>query len=190
MSQASEHTISVADLLGMYGQGQFPMHHGDDLYLHDPDPRAVFLLDQLRPNARLVRFIRNNGYGITMNTAFESVMRACAERPDRWISEGMIQAYIALHHAGHALSVEVCQRGELIGGLYGVKVGRAFFGESMFSRKPNASKAAFHHVADHLRANGYTLFDTQYLNDHTRSLGAVEVPRKAFRAMLREALAD
>jgi len=174
----------------MYREGQFPMQHEDGLYLHDPDPRAIFPLERLRANARLERYFRSNGYSCTMDTGFETVMRACADRPDRWISEEMIQAYTALHRMGHALSVEVWQRGELIGGLYGVKVGRAFFGESMFSRKPNASKAAFYHMANHLRTNGYTLFDTQYLNDHTRSLGAVEVPRETFRGMLREALAD
>lgn len=181
-------TLTPQLLLSFYARGQFPMQHEDGLYLHDPDPRAIFPLEQLRPNARLRRYIRSNGYGCTMDTAFETVMRACADRPDRWISEEMVHAYTALHRMGHALSVEVWQFGELIGGLYGVKLGRAFFGESMFSRKPNASKAAFYHVVDHLRTNGHTLFDTQYLNDHTRSLGAVEVPRVVFRGMLRKAL--
>ncbi len=182
-------------LLSFYARGQFPMQHADGLYLHDPDPRAIFPIDDLKPNARLRRYTRNNGYGCTMDTAFEQVMRACADPGPRsgadtetWISEEMIQAYTALHTMGHALSVEVWQQDELIGGLYGVKIGRAFFGESMFSRKPNASKAAFHHVASHLRANGYTLLDTQYINDHTRSLGAVEVTREEFRKMLRAAL--
>lgn len=182
--------IPVVELLRIYRTGRFPMHHGDGLYLLDPDPRAIFPLHQLRPNARLSRYIRSNGYGCTMDTAFEAVMRACADRPERWISEGMVQAYTELHQQGHALSVEVWQHGVLVGGLYGVKLGRAFFGESMFSRKPNASKAAFYHLVDHLRDQGYALFDTQYLNAHTRSLGAVEVPRSVFRERLNAALMD
>lgn len=187
---AGDSVIPVGELRRIYRAGRFPMHHGDGLYLHDPDPRAIFPLDQLRPNTRLSRYIRSNGYGCTMDTAFEAVMRACADRPERWISEGMVQAYVDLHQQGHALSVEVWQQGILVGGLYGVKLGRAFFGESMFSRKPNASKAAFYHLVDHLREHGYDLFDTQYLNAHTRSLGAVEVPRSVFRQRLYAALED
>lgn len=183
--------LSPALLMEAYAQGAFPMAgRNGKIGWYSPDPRAIFRLEGLRPNARLLRYLRNNGYSCTTDTAFEAVMRACADRPGRWISEEMVRAYTALHRMGHALGVEVWQPGELIGGLYGVKLGRAFFGESMFSRKPNASKAAFYHVADHLRANGYTLFDTQYINDHTRSLGAVEVPREAFKGMLREALED
>ncbi len=175
-------------LLSFYARGQFPMDHDDGLYLHDPDPRAIFPLQDLRPNARLLRSVRSRGYTCTMDTAFEQVMRACADRPERWINEDMVRAYTGLHIMGHALSVEVWQHGELAGGLYGVRLGRAFFGESMFNRATNASKAAFYHLADHLRANAYTLFDTQYLNDHTRSLGAVEVSREEFRRLLVEAL--
>jgi len=101
----------------------------------------------------------------------------------------MNAAYGALHVQGRAHSVEVWQADALVGGLYGVSVGAAFFGESMFSRVPNASKAAFHHLAEHLRQQGFTLFDSQYINDHTASLGAIEVPRAIFRTMLAQALA-
>jgi len=177
-------------LLDLYARGLFPMDHDDGLYVHDPDPRAIFPLEELHPNARLRRYIRSNGYTCTMDTSFVEVMRACADRPERWINEEMIDVYTALHQRGHATSVEVWQQGGLIGGLYGVKLGRAFFGESMFSRKPNASKAAFYHMAGHLRTHGFTLFDTQYINDHTRSLGAIEVPRAEFRRMLAGALGD
>ena len=172
----------------LYTRGMFPMAHDGALYVHDPDPRAIFPLLPLRPNARSRRYFRSHGYTCTMHTAFAEVMRACADRPDQWISEEMVEAYTALHRMGHATSVEVWQEGDLVGGLYGVKLGRAFFGESMFSRKPNAGKAAFYHIADHLRANDYTLFDTQYINEHTRSLGAVEVPREEFRRLLAEAV--
>ena len=185
---ASE-ALTVHALLDAYQRGWFPMCHEDGHhYWHDPDPRAIFPLDPLKPNARLQRYIRTHGYTCTMNTAFEAAMRVCADRPDRWISEEMVQTYTKLHRAGHALSVEVWQQDRLIGGLYGVTIGRAFFGESMFSAATNASKAAFYHLVDHLRKEGYTLFDTQYINDHTRSLGAVEVTRAVFRRMLRAAL--
>lgn len=181
--------LSPEVLLAAYERGWFPMMHEDgDLYWHDPDPRAIFQLDAVQPNARLRRFLRSSGFTCTVDTSFEAVMRACADRPERWINEEMIQAYTALHRQGHALCVETWLNGELIGGIYGVRLGRAFFGESMFSRRANASKAAFFHLAEHLRANGFTLFDTQYLNDHTRSLGAVEITRVEFRRMLAEAL--
>lgn len=165
------------------------MADGVQLHVHDPDPRAIFDLHSLRPNTRLQRYFRSHGYGCTENRCFEDVMRACADRPEQWIDEDMVQAYTGLHHLGHARSVETWQGGGLIGGIYGVQLGRAFFGESMFSRKPNASKAAFFHLAEQLRAEGYLLFDTQYINAHTRSLGAIEIPRKEFRQRLAEALA-
>jgi leucyl/phenylalanyl-tRNA--protein transferase len=177
-------------LLRAYRRGWFPMAHEDgELYWHDPDPRAIFPLADLKPNARLQRAIRSAGFRVTLDQHFEDVMRACGDREETWITEEMIAAYVALHGQGHAHSVEVWQDGTLVGGLYGVSVGGAFFGESMFSRVPNASKAAFHHLAGHLRQRGFTLFDSQYINDHTASLGAIEVPREIFRTMLAQALA-
>lgn len=168
-----------------YRLGRFPMVHDDgELYWHDPDQRAVFLLDRTRPNARLRSYIRTHGYHCTMDRCFERVMRACAERESTWINEDMIAAYTALHRSGNARSVETWQAGRLIGGIYGVSIGAAFFGESMFSHADNASKAAFHHLAEHLREQGFILFDSQYINDHTRSLGAIEIPRDAFRSLL------
>jgi leucyl/phenylalanyl-tRNA---protein transferase len=176
-------------LLRAYHRGWFPMAHEDgELYWHDPDPRAIFPLTELKPNARLQRAFRSAGFRVTYDLRFEAVMRACAEREETWITEEMIAAYVALHGQGHAHSVEVWQGEALVGGLYGVSVGGAFFGESMFSRVPNASKAAFHHLAEHLRQQGFLLFDSQYINAHTASLGAVEVPRTMFRTMLAAAL--
>ena len=159
-------------------------HKDGDLYWHDPDPRAVFPLDQLRPNARLRSFSRSHRFRFTMDTRFEEVMRGCADRESTWITPEMIATYSRLHRAGHAHSVETWQDDALIGGIYGVSIGAAFFGESMFSRQPNASKAAFHHLASHLLDRGFVLFDSQYINPHTRSLGAVEIPRSAFRSLL------
>jgi leucyl/phenylalanyl-tRNA---protein transferase len=189
VSQATER-IPAALLLEAYRKGRFPMSHGrEGIFLHDPDPRAIFPLADLKPNARLQRAMRSAGFRVTFDQRFEDVMRACAERAETWITEEMIAAYVALHGKGHAHSVEVWQDGTLVGGLYGVSVGTAFFGESMFSRVTNASKAAFHHLAEHLRQQGFTLFDSQYINDHTASLGAIEVPRALFRTMLAQALA-
>jgi|SRR5688572_22819971 len=177
-------------LLMAYRGGFFPMADGEGrIQWHCPDPRAIFPLTDLRPNKRFLRFLRGSGLHCTTDAAFGDVMRQCATvHGDTWISEEMIGAYTALHHMGHAHSVEAWSGDELVGGLYGVRIGRAFFGESMFSLRTNAGKAAFYHIVDHLRANDYTLFDTQYINEHTRSLGAVEVPREAFRKMLAEAV--
>lgn len=175
-------------LLQLYRAGQFPMAEPDGLYAHDPDPRAIFPLEQLHPSTRLRRTMRNSGLHHTVDRCFRAVMEACADRPETWISPAMIDAYTALHHRGLALSVETWRGDELVGGIYGVRIGRAFFGESMFSREANASTLAFHHLAEWLRNEGFTLFDTQYINDHTRRLGAVEVPRTTFRRMLAAAL--
>jgi leucyl/phenylalanyl-tRNA---protein transferase len=164
------------------------VHDDGELYWHDPAKRAVFDLNTLAPNARLQRYFRNSGYRCTVNKAFEKVMRACAERETTWINDEMVQAYGALHKAGHAISVETWDGRKLVGGIYGVHIGHAFFGESMFSRATNASKMAFHHLCDHLRTLNVQLFDSQYINDHTRSLGASEVSRKKFKTMLHEAL--
>ena len=160
------------------------VHEDGELYWHDPDPRAVFPLGRLHPNARLRSFIRAHDYRCTIDVGFEDVMRACADRDSTWITEEMIAAYLDLHRSGHAHSVETWQGEALIGGIYGVSIGAAFFGESMFSRASNASKTAFHHLAGHLRAQGFVLFDSQYINTHTRALGAIEIPRDAFRSLL------
>jgi leucyl/phenylalanyl-tRNA--protein transferase len=177
-------------LLTAYSRGVFPMAHEDGaVYWHDPDPRALFPLEQIAPNPRALRAFRKAGFTYTHDQCFEDVMQACAtERDSTWITEEMIAAYAGLHTAGLAHSVEVWQRGALVGGIYGVSIGGAFFGESMFSRVSNASKAAFHELAQHLKKLGFTVFDSQYINDHTRSLGAVEIPRHEFRKALRGAI--
>lgn len=164
-------------------------HEDGVLFWHDPDPRAVFPLGDIRPNARSLRAYRQAGFTYTPDLHFEEVMRACAEnRNSTWITEEMIGAYVDLHEAGYAHSVEVWQNNALVGGIYGVAIGGAFFGESMFSRVTNASKAAFHELVRLLKERGFTLFDSQYINDHTRSLGAVEIPRHEFRKALRIAI--
>lgn len=181
--------IPVAELLIAYANGRFPMCHDDgELYWHDPDPRALFHLDEVRPNQRAVRAFRQAGFTLTVDQEFEAVLRACADREESWIDERIINSYVALHTAGYAHSVETRVEGELVGGIYGVALRGAFFGESMFSWRTNAGKAAFFALSDHLQRHGYVLFDTQYLNEFTRRLGAVEVPRAVFRDRLDEAL--
>lgn len=181
-------TIPVEALLDGYRRGRFPMCHEDgDIYWHDPDPRAVFPLDTLQPDAVSARQVRSGRYRCTLDTAFEAVIRACAARPETWLDERMIRSYITLHAAGYAHSVECWEGERLAGGIYGVQLGAAFFGESMFGQR-NAGKVAFHHLAGSLQRAGYLLFDTQYINPFTAALGAVEVPRSRFRRSLAGAL--
>lgn len=182
-------TIPITELLLAYGTGRFPMCHDDgELYWHDPDPRAIFPLTDLRPNARALRAFRQAGFTHTRNKAFEVVIRACADREETWIDERLITSYLAMHAAGYAHSVECWSGDELAGGIYGVSLRGAFFGESMFSKVPNAGKAAFYALVAHLQQQGHVLFDTQYLNDFTEQLGAVEIPRDQFRERLDAAL--
>ena len=182
-------TIPVDVLVDAYAQGRFPMCHGDGaLYWHDPDPRAIIPLDTSHPNARMQRLMRSGRFLVTRDQAFEAVIKACAMRDETWIDERLIASYCTLYEAGHAHSVEVWESGELVGGIYGVALGGAFFGESMFNRVNNSGKVAFYAMLDHLRVNGFVLFDTQYMNDFTEELGAVEIPQAAFRHTLARAL--
>lgn len=186
--------LSAELLLRAYEQGWFPMRHEDgEHYWHDPDPRAIFPLAKLRPDRTTRRLLRTGRFHCTTNAAFEEVIRSSADpalpgREGSWISEEMITAYTALHQAGRAASVEVRETGELVGGIYGVHLGGAFFGESMFSRVSGASRIAFHHLIAHLQARGFVLFDTQYINPHTALLGAIEIPRGLFKERLATAL--
>lgn len=176
-------------LIKAYRKGLFPMCHEDgQLYWHDPDPRAVFPLDTLEPDRRTARIIRSGRFTITRDSAFAEVIAACAGRADTWIDERIKASYVALHRAGHAHSVEAWQDQELVGGIYGVAVGGAFFGESMFTRASNAGKVAFHALVAHLRDRGYVLFDSQYINEFTAQLGAVEHPQARFKQDLKAAL--
>lgn len=190
MSRPARPPVLNADmLLGAYARGWFPMAHADGaLYWHDPDPRAVFPLATLRPGRTSRRVLQRSPFRTTRDQAFTEVMRACADRTETWISREMIAAYTDLHARGHAHSVEVWRDGSLVGGIYGVHLGAAFFGESMFGRESNASRVAFLTLLAHLQARGFRLFDTQYLNDHTALLGAVELPRTAFHQQLAQAL--
>jgi len=174
--------LSIERLLASYRRGVFPWYGEDTPILWwSPDPRAVFELDGLRVSRRLARTVRSGRFRFTLDTAFAEVVRGCAEREEgTWITPEMMAAYAELHRLGHAHSLEVWCGEELAGGVYGVSQGGLFAGESMFSRVRDASKVALVHLIEHLRQRGYALFDVQYLNAHTQSLGAVEIPRAEY----------
>lgn len=178
--------LSLNTLLHAYRHGIFPWFSpGETIQWWSPDPRALFVVDEFRVPRRLARTLRSGQFSCTIDTAFESVMEGCSERDEgTWIGSSIIQAYSALHRAGHAHSVEVWQGTDLVGGIYGVQVGAIFAGESMFSRVSNASKVALAHLMEHLRDRGFLVLDAQVLNSHTESLGAVAVPRAVFLKLL------
>lgn len=181
--------LPVEQLMAAYARGMFPMVHEDgELYWHDPDPRAVFDLTALQPDRKTARMVRSGAYEFALDRDFELVVRACASREETWIDERIIRSYAELHRAGVAHCVSVRSNGDrVVGGIYGVALGGAFFAESMFGTN-NAGKMAFHHMAAHLNANGFLLLDTQYINPFTRQLGAFEIPRARFRELLAQAL--
>ncbi|WKZ67780.1 MAG: leucyl/phenylalanyl-tRNA--protein transferase [Flavobacteriales bacterium] len=191
MNTAARHqALDAATLLRAYAIGAFPMVQEDgDLHWHRPDPRAIFDLGAIVPDRVTARQLRNGRFSITVNTSFEAVMRGCAHRESTWIDERLVLAYSDLHRRGYAHSVEAWRDGALVGGIYGVALGAAFFGESMFGVN-NAGKAAFHSLSGILRKAGFRLFDTQYINDFTRSLGAFEVSRSEFERRLADALTE
>ncbi|MFB9149287.1 leucyl/phenylalanyl-tRNA--protein transferase [Roseovarius ramblicola] len=178
-------------LLRAYAAGVFPMsehRHDAEVFWVDPPRRGVLPLDGFHLSRSLARRMRRGGYAVSLNADFAGVVDACADRPETWISAPIRKAYLELHARGHAHSLEVWETGALAGGVYGVTLGRAFFGESMVSRRTDGSKRALAHLVDHLRRCGFILFDTQFITDHLARLGAVEIPRAAYRARLSEAL--
>ena len=172
-----------------YRAGAFPMadRYGR-IEFYRSDPRSVLELDSLRVTKSLQRVIRKGAYEIWVDRDFEGVIRACSRRPETWISEEIIRGFVALHGRGKAHSVEAYDGDDLIGGLYGVALGGAFMGESMFSWMRDASKVCFVHLVERLKERGYVLLDCQIQNDHLASLGAVEIPEKEYLQRLREAL--
>jgi len=182
--------LSPELILNAYSQGYFPMAEGRKIYWLDPDPRAIFELATLTFSRRLLRHIRQGNFQVSYNQACPEVIRACAQRPDTWLSPEIQKTYIQLHSLGFVQSVEVWQGQVLAGGLYGVALGGLFAGESMFHRVSEASKIAFYYLVLRLRAQGYSLLDAQLLNDHTASLGAIEIPRPQYHQRLTQALSQ
>lgn len=178
-------------LLHGYAAGIFPMAESStsgDIHWIDPQRRAIFPLEGFHVSRSLARHIRRTRPRVTVDRAFAEVVQACADRAETWINAEIFNNYAALHRLGHAHSLEVWQDGKLIGGVYGVVLGAAFFGESMFSRATNGSKTALTYLIHRLRAGGFTLFDVQFLTDHLASLGAVEISRSVYRQRLARAL--
>jgi leucyl/phenylalanyl-tRNA---protein transferase len=178
-------------LLAAYSSGWFPMAgDGGELSWYSPDPRGIIPLDRFHASSRLLRVVRRGTYRIAVDTVFEAVIRACAESdrgPEEagtWISEEIIQSYCALHRFGHAHSVEAWADDRLVGGLYGVALGGVFFGESMFHRATDASKVALVALIERLRTRGFGLLDTQWVTEHLRQFGAIEIPRPEYLRLL------
>jgi leucyl/phenylalanyl-tRNA---protein transferase len=182
-------------LISAYATGWFPMAVERGIQWFSPDPRGIFPLDGLRVSKRLARTVRQGRFRIEVDRAFVEVMRACAaaerdrDDPGTWISEEIIESYTALHAHGIAHSVETWVGERLVGGLYGVALRGAFFGESMFHRENDASKVALVALVDRLRRRGYALLDTQWTTPHLETLGAIEIPRKEYLRRLERALA-
>ncbi len=184
-------------LLRAYAVGLFPMaerRNDPTLFWIDPEKRGILPLDGFHVSRRLRRTVRSGRYEVRCNTAFDDVVRACAapgpNRKDTWINDEILSLYGDLHALGRAHCVETWLDGELVGGLYGVSLGAAFFGESMFSLARDASKVALVHLVARLVKGGYKLLDTQFVTDHLTQFGVVELPRAGYRELLSEALDD
>jgi leucyl/phenylalanyl-tRNA--protein transferase len=186
--------LSPERLLLAYRSGIFPWYDESPILWHSPDPRCVLPVDEVHVGRTLRRTIAQGRYEVSFDTAFESVIRACRRVPrpgqdGTWITPEMEAAYVNLHRMGYAHSVEARENGELVGGLYGVSLGRIFFGESMFSVRPDASKVALVRLAETIGGWGFPIIDAQVPNRHTLSMGAVEWPRAKFLAVLKAELA-
>ena len=188
--------IPEQTLLAAYRSGRFPMadsREDDEIFWVDPPLRGILPLDAFHIPKRLARTMRTNAFRITVDAAFPQVMLSCADtitpkRLNTWINPLIERSYANLHANGYAHSIEVWNGTALVGGLYGVSIGAAFFGESMFSHETDASKVALAHLAERLKAGGYMLLDTQFITDHLKQFGAVEIPRARYKELLAKAV--
>ena len=189
MRRKTLEALEPALVINAYAQGIFPM--ADELgriRWYAPDPRAILEHSNLHISRSLRATIRKGIYEIRMDTAFEEVMHSCANRKETWINEEFIKTYTYLHLAGVTHSVEAWKDGRLLGGLYGVALGAAFMGESMFSYATDASKVCLVALVEHLKERGYVLHDTQFTTPHLETLGVTEIPRRIYEKRLKEAL--
>ena len=191
----SRHAITPEILLRAYAAGMFPMAESaddPDVFWVQPKIRGIIPLDGFHVSKSLAKRIRQKPFDIRINTAFAQVMTLCAEsaddRPTTWINPLILTLYQELHRMGYTHSVEAWEGEELVGGLYGVSLGSAFFGESMFSRRADASKICLVHLVERLKARGFTLLDTQFTTEHLKSFGAIDVPRKDYEKLLDKAM--
>ncbi|GAB1581980.1 leucyl/phenylalanyl-tRNA--protein transferase [Phyllobacterium phragmitis] len=194
-SQADDHHISPDLLLRAYASGVFPMAEDADdpeVFWVRPQKRGIIPLDRYHVPRSLRKVIRQRRFEIRLDTDFEGVIEGCAtgtgKRARTWINQPIREVYAALFQRGHCHTVEAWREGKLVGGLYGVTLGRAFFGESMFSKEVDASKVCLVHLIEHLNERGFILLDTQFTTPHLERFGAIEVPRKRYEQMLEEAL--
>ena len=181
--------IPPKELLSLYSAGWFPMAMADgSIRCFSPDPRGIIPLDSFHIPHGAKKALRDPRWEVRVDTTFERVVRACGNRRDTWLNETMVQSYLGMHRAGHAHSLEVWREGELAGGLYGVRIGGAFFGESMFHRVPGASKVALVCLALRLRKGGFQLLDTQWSTPHLTQFGARSIPRREYLHLLQTAI--
>ena len=188
-------SLTLNELLNAYANGIFPMSEDRDdpvLYWVDPDMRGVLPLDDFHIPRRLSRIVKSDKFHITVDGDFRACVEACSEsRPGRlttWINDEIVELYTGLHQNGYAHSVECWFEGKMVGGLYGVALGAAFFGESMFSTETDASKVALVHLVGRLIAGGYLLLDTQFVTEHLEQFGATEIPREEYKKSLRRVI--
>ncbi|HEX9657322.1 MAG TPA: leucyl/phenylalanyl-tRNA--protein transferase [Bacteroidota bacterium] len=183
-------SLSVEFLLLAYSNGYFPMAdvESGEIRWYSPDPRSIIPFKQFKPQRSLRQIVKKNLFEVRVDTACEAVIRSCAKRENSWISEEIVVAYTVLHRAGHVHSVESWREGRLVGGLYGVSIGAAFFGESMFSSESNASKVAFVHLVEILKIGGYEVLDTQFANEHMAQFGIIDIPRERYLFLLSNAI--
>ncbi len=189
----ADHDVKITPelLLQGYASGVFPMSEGiddPDIFWVDPQMRGIFPLDNFHVSRSLTRTIKRAPYQVTVDQHFQDVVHACADRDETWINTEIFDLYTQLHNLGFAHSIEVMDGNALIGGLYGVTLASAFFGESMFSRRTDTSKIALTYLVARLNYGGFTLLDTQFQTDHLRSLGAQEITRDDYRDRLANAL--
>ncbi len=184
--------IDTALLLSAYASGYFPMADPatGEIKWYSPDPRTIIPLDAFSVSRSLRQTIRKRIFDVRFDAAFEEVIRSCGGREETWISEDIVESYCELHRLGYARSVETWKEGKLAGGLYGVALGKAFFGESMFSRERDASKVALVALVDWLKEGGYLLLDTQFMTPHLQHFGAKEIPREEYLALLKKAVGE
>lgn len=188
--------ITPEVLLKAYACGIFPMSEGADdpgIFWVEPRMRGIIPLDEFHIPRRLARSVRQKIYDVRLDGDFPQTMRLCAEqtqgREETWINGRIYELYTQLHDMGHAHSIECWKDGQLVGGLYGIKIGAAFFGESMFSRARDASKIALVHLVDRMKTGGFQLLDTQFSNSHLTQFGAIEIPKAEYEALLEDAIA-
>lgn len=184
-------TLTPEMLLSGYAMGCFPMaedRNSSVVNWYAPDPRGILPLSEFHVSKNLAKLVRRNSFQVATNVDFKGTMMGCADRENTWISDQIIDAYTKLHHLGYAHSIECWQNDQLVGGLYGVALGGAFFGESMFSRVRDSSKVALVHLVYRLRAKGYVLLDTQFITPHLERFGAIEIPREQYERELKKAL--